>query len=134
MYYHLTQRRWPQKITLYPRARGEHRPDGESKLPRICIGPTPAHCLIALGYTLDSVKPIYVYSTTENGIEAGCRVGDRKITGERWLVKPTQFVRLFVIKPNSLGDTKLFRLPVGATWCIRDQVQELREILLKLWV
>jgi hypothetical protein len=95
-YYHIRQSgSWGEKVTLEPRADGPNRNDLEPDVPRICVAPTIAQCIVALGNIINA-RPIYVYRTakklsTKEVVEPW-EVPDAMITDEAWIVEPCEFV------------------------------------------
>jgi len=89
MHFHVTEKDWGDKITLYPRQNGDFRPANEPKTPRICVAPTIAQCLLALGGAID-VPTLNVYYT-HSKTHPTRRVHDAYITEERWILKPAIF-------------------------------------------
>jgi len=111
-FYHITQKKWPQKITLYPKIQGQHRSILEPKISRICVSSTIEGCLIALGSCLWQNKSIFVYRTSVkvkayNAVD----VCDSKITKEKWLKTPIKFVKIGTV--NKLLPREIFYLPAG---------------------
>lgn len=91
-YYHLSSLYLDgPEVTLVPRKYGENRGEGEPEVRRICVAPSPEHCIIALGDLLD--EKVYVYRTKNKvkGTEP-YDVPDAVVTQERWLIRPTKFV------------------------------------------
>jgi hypothetical protein len=81
------------KITLTPRDFGVNRGYDEPDNKRICVAPSPEHCMIALGGLLCSGDYIYVYKT-KNKVKGFSphNVVDVDVTLERWLLRRTSFV------------------------------------------
>ena len=91
-YYHLSSLYLGgPEVILVPRKEGENRGEGEPEVRRICVAPSPEHCMIALGDLLD--EKVYVYRTKNKvkGTEP-YDVPDAVVTQERWLIRPTKFV------------------------------------------
>lgn len=99
-FYHVTEKRWPKRKRLKPlHSSMTDRPAEEPSLARICVAPTVAQCLSAISYsgyytyhifrTLRRIKAKYPYS-----------VADSRITNERWLTKPTSFIKIGSIQPR----------------------------------
>jgi len=99
-WYHVTDKaQWGAKVVLQPRVpstfaideAGEPIEDCDTK--RICVGPTPAHCLTAIGPS----SCFFIYRTFKKlkAIKPTTKqVPDVSITQERWLKRPTTFVRV----------------------------------------
>lgn len=68
---------------------------GEERLahiPRICVAPSPAQCLAALGMHLWITPHFWVYQTRYEVTPApAVDVIDQPVTGEGWLLTPTTF-------------------------------------------
>ncbi len=130
-YYHCSTRCLP--TTLYPRKTGEHRPFSESETPRICVGPSVPHCMIALGTLLLNGDKIHVYRTTKkvNAKPADETVHDADITHEHWRTTPTTFTHIYTIKPDaSIRDVLSTLQAIGS----RDGISRQTEALVKLQV
>lgn len=99
-YYHVTNQDFGKEVVLIPRKYGDNRSDEEPQLPRICVAPTIEGCLISLGLNcIDVDKQLNIYRTKYK-VETmkPYDVCDAYITGERWVVDPTSFVRYGTIK------------------------------------
>jgi hypothetical protein len=96
-YYHITPEDWGDKAVLHPRIDGDFRSTDEPYIPRICVCPTIAGCINAVWacYAYPKHSHVSVYKTTKpkSAIEP-VDVVDSYITGEKWLLKPTTFVRV----------------------------------------
>jgi len=102
-YYHITQKEWEKEVTLFPRKIGDNRPNEEPKTARICVAPTLAHCLIALGQSLSEHCFLFVYRTKHPvKAESPYGVADSHITKEMWLKTPTQFKRVRTFSDKEL--------------------------------
>lgn len=103
-YYHLTQKEWPERITLSPREDGDHRAEHEPVISRTCVAPTIEGCLVALGSCLSTYRTINIYRTvTKVQARTPYRVDDSFITKEKWIVKPIRFMKIGIIN-DSLPD------------------------------
>lgn len=100
-YYHITQKKWPDKLTLYPKVHGYNRCTEEPEIARTCVSPIIEGCLIALGLCLMIKRPIYIYRS-ENKVLARnpYRVIDSFITKEKWITKPIIFKKVGVINDD----------------------------------
>lgn len=109
-FYHLTSKRWHHTKLLKPltieqiESRGDsNRSPDEPDVARICVSDTIYGCLSALPFS--TYKPLYVYRTNEK-IKAvyPWEVCDSKITKERWITKPTQFIRCCTLSKKLLQE------------------------------
>jgi len=89
-YYHISTSYFGDKVILYPRTWGCHRPTSEPNIKRICVAPSVPHCLSSVPL---SKSKIYVYRTYRK-IQAYYPryVADSKTTKEKWLLDPTCFI------------------------------------------
>lgn len=102
-YYHVSNKDFGQEFTLYPRGRGDNRSILEPKTSRICVGPTPWHCVTALGNCLDRGLNIYIYRTkTKKRGKAPHNVVDSEFTKERWLTNKTKFIMVGFVLDNDI--------------------------------
>lgn len=92
--------------------------NGESKIKRICVSPTPFHCFIAIPTKL---KDFFVYKVNDNITyhEPDGFVLDRDVTEEKWILEPCKFKR--VGKFSKELSKKFFLEYVGAQETIEDQ-------------
>jgi hypothetical protein len=101
-FYHVTREKWPKRIILRPKSNEQlndcARAPNEPKIARICVTPSLDHCLSAIELyeeeqnvyrTLRRVRARYPY-----------RVQDVTITKERWLDKPTVFIRVATLNTD----------------------------------
>jgi len=89
--YHVTEENWGKSVILSPKSHGCNRDDSEPDTPRICTSTTIAGCLVAI--YLNQLKTVNVYRTRHKvGYVKPQGVLDYKITGEKWIIKPTEFV------------------------------------------
>lgn len=86
-WYFVTQVDFSKDTTLMPRC-PYSMADGEPYIKRICVAPTVAHCLSAIG----AYGSVNVYRTKRrvNGYKCW-NVPDSKLTNEHWLFDPTKF-------------------------------------------
>ncbi len=99
--YHITPRRWRHSVILKPRHCGI---SGEPKFARICTCPSPAQCLIAINFRGGGDINYYIYRTQQP--LRGCytwQVQDAVITAERWLLKPTKFIRVATLRKGTIA-------------------------------
>jgi len=97
--YHITLENWGNKRRLiplpddHPKIMG--RGYGEPDIARICVGPTPSYCLSAIYWYISREKTVNIYRTSRkvHYIEPW-DVSDSAITHEKWLLKPTTFVKV----------------------------------------
>lgn len=89
-FYHVSENtRWEHSVWLKPRV--VNRADGdEPTVPRICVAPTVAGCFVGACYT-EGYKRVYRTKHKVWAVEP-YNVYDSKITGEMWLLEPTEFV------------------------------------------
>jgi hypothetical protein len=103
-YYHITSRRWPSRIRLKPKKRNElwwsNRPDEEPDIARVCVSPIISGCFLAVDVPC---SVCYVYKT-ENKVRAAVpwKVVDMRVTGERWIIRPTYFRKQYSL-PRFFG-------------------------------
>lgn len=111
-YYHITQKKWPERVKLIPRSEGEHRLDNEPLIERICVSPTIEGCLVALGSCLLLSRPIYIYRTIKKvSVKNPYRVLDSHVTKEKWIIKPIKFMKIGKI--NKFLPKELYYLSAG---------------------
>lgn len=94
-FYHLTDKPWSFRILLSPRSEGCNRDFDEPNTPRICVSPSVEQCMVAIYICPDDI--FYVYRTEDKikGTKEPTKmIADAHITGERWIIKPTWFVRV----------------------------------------
>ena len=126
-YYHITQKNWPGQIKLRPRKSGEFRGYMEPSTPRICLCPTPAHCLIAVPL-FDKVKKVHIYRTLQKvNVKEPVGVLDACVTLEKWRTEPTCFVKVGEVSYELYQQMELMRI-VGPVWGMDRQ----REALLRV--
>lgn len=91
-YYHLTTKKWGKEKWLRPQVEGRKRDILEPKVARICVCPTVRGCLSAVSF----YKQIVYIHRTKRRVKATYPYGvvDSYITGEKWIVRPTIFVRV----------------------------------------
>ena len=123
-YYHVTQKKWPNKIILSPKIKGDHRSPDEPLIARTCVSPTIEGCLVALGYCLSLRKKVYIYRT-ENKVlaENPYNVFDSYITKEKWLIKPIKFKKIGIL--NNKFPEEIRWLQVGGIDNLDMQVKYL---------
>ena len=104
-FYHVTTwNGWGEKVRLIPQPFLPGRAPTESLDPRICVGPSPWHCLIAVQWREESYKGYYVYRTLrKHNSYKPRRVPDAHVTLERWLMHPAWFVHVGYIPPVAMG-------------------------------
>jgi len=91
-YYHVTRRRWGNLVTLKPRSDGYNRALEEPDIARICVGPSVAYCLAS---TIVPKRGLNVYRTKSRVLGYyPIEVMDSRYTREKWLLHPTDFVRV----------------------------------------
>jgi hypothetical protein len=89
--YHITENDWGKSVTLIPKSTGDNRDSLEPKTPRICTATTIAGCMIAV--YLNQLNTVNVYRTRHKvDYKYPRKVRDSKITDERWITKPTEFI------------------------------------------
>jgi hypothetical protein len=112
-YYHITKKRWGKEKLLTPKGQDEisdsNRSADEPDVPRICVAPELWGCFGAVprwaitGSWKITEAPkyinVYVYRTKYKVIGTEPHgVNDQDITGEMWLIEPTEFIRVMTIK------------------------------------
>ena len=126
-YYHITQKKWPKRITLTPRNKGDHRAVNEPEVSRICVSPSIEECVIALGTCLICHFNINIYRTVSKVSAINpYDVTDSHITKEKWLIKPTRFMKVGTI--NYLIPGTIFDLSVGNAVGIEKQSEALQNL------
>jgi hypothetical protein len=92
-YYHITSRTWRKTKRLKPQIPLLCSEEEPIDIKRICVCADIAGCLTAIG-DLDSIS-MDIYRT-KNKVRAyePYSVFDKNITKEKWLIKPTIFVRV----------------------------------------
>ena len=102
-WYFITEEDMGDKMSLTPRCPFRMGAD-EPTIPRICVAPTPAHCMSAINIyegnvqvyrTLRTVKAIKPYG-----------VGDSGITKEHWLLGKTRFERVMEVDVSKRANWK----------------------------
>lgn len=126
-YYHITQKKWPDKLILYPQIDGEHRSDDEPILTRTCVAPTIEGCLVALGCCLSMCRQIYIYRTQNKVLARNpYKVEDSWITKEKWLIKPITFKKYGLI--NDKLPKELYYMGVGGYSNQKEQLAMLEQL------
>lgn len=93
-FYHITESRWPRYKRLSPKRVYQ---EDEPQVSRICVSPTISQCISAVG----SNSRRYIYRTLHRvSGQYPWQVADVRITRERWLRKPTTFIRIGDIHPD----------------------------------
>lgn len=111
-YYHITQRKWPDKITLRPKKSGCHRASNEPKIYRTCVSSTIEGCLVALGCCLYSNVTISIYRTVNKVLAVEpYDVSDSHVTKEKWLTRPIKFKKVGII--NNKLTSQVYNLSTG---------------------
>lgn len=100
-FYHISDELSPKDHILTPRRDGCNRDPEEPDTPRICVCPTMAGCICAVGPSLSIRKRIRVFRTKNQVVsyapfgkhESGGNkaVIDAHITKEKWLIRKTSF-------------------------------------------
>ena|SRR6185503_7268641 len=77
--------------------KGFNRSDTEPEGKRICVAPSIEQCITAIPYHLGAICSIY---RTKSQVKAkkAKNVFDRKITQEGWIQKPTNFIKIGILK------------------------------------
>lgn len=86
-WYHLTRHWKDKRLVVSPRT--PTRVPSEPQTPRICVCPTVAQCIVALGAYYDCGK-VRVYTCEADAVPAH-GVFDADITGEHWILAPVEF-------------------------------------------
>ena len=124
-YYHITRKDWPRQIHLLPSIQGAFRSFMEPKTPRICVCPTPAHCLIATPFVPGNVN---IYRTLRKcNVKEPHGVLDAVVTLEKWRVEPTWFIKVGEISTDILKQMDLLTI-LGTVWAIDRQKEALPRI------
>lgn len=91
-YYHITSRDWGDKVILSPREFGNLRDPFEPYTSRICVSDSILGCFSAVDLSYFMIR-CNIYRTKNKVVAKNpYRVCDSRITGEKWLVKDTEFV------------------------------------------
>lgn len=92
-WYHISSTLTRKKYHIVPWENDDNRSGDEPPGKRICVSPSIAHCLTAIPYGLTGFYRIY---RTKSRVKAEKPKGifDAHITKERWLQKPTTFIRI----------------------------------------
>lgn len=91
-WYFITERALGDKVELHPR-HIMNAADGEPEFKRICVAPTAAHCMSAIGLNGGSVLNVYRTKRKCMGIAAH-DVPDSRMTKEHWRRRSTMFVKV----------------------------------------
>lgn len=98
-WYFATEQDMGDTMSLCPRTpmyKGGSEPDDK----RICVAPTAAHCLSAIG----SYPIMHIYRTKQMvKAHKPYDVGDSRITQEHWLTRKTSFERVTVVSLENLN-------------------------------
>lgn len=140
-FYHISQELSPKDHILGPRRDGQNRACEEPDIPRICVCPTIAGCISAVGPCLRRNIKIRVFKT-KNKVNAVVPYGppaapeygkaaviDSYITKEKWLIRKTSFKFIGYIDLMKFDD--LLRFRPGSQKSIKRQ-QKAMEALLKI--
>ena len=125
-WYFVTQMEYGDEVVLKPR-HIENASDSEPDFKRICVAPTAAHCMSAIGLYVGELN---IYRTKRKcmGIKSH-DVPDSRMTKEHWRRRKTTFVRVARLTiPNALwlwGDRGI--PPGGYGW--ERQVKDKRLII-----
>ena len=122
-YYHITEKKWPKRIRLVPQKYGKNRGLWEPNDARICVCPSPAHCLIAS----PPQRKVSIYRTLRKvTVVKPHGVLDVAVTLEGWRLKPTTFIKVGEIDVDLLIDMEL--PGVGTVWGIPKQREALERV------
>lgn len=93
-YYHITREDWGDSVILWPQDEGKNRAWDEPKIGRTCVAPSIQLCFCAI----DADRNMFAYRT-KNPLTGFYpeKVGDYRMTGERWLLYPTRFIRVWYV-------------------------------------
>ena len=132
-YYHVTQAAdWGKEIRLKPRNFGRNRAPEEPQTARICVGPSVAHCLTALGSSLYISTPIHIYRTKYRVTAVKPNhVEDARITKEMWLLRPIRFVHVGTLDAERVDALNL-GFDTGAKEYARSQTHHLQRLQTEL--
>lgn len=107
-YYHISTKLEPGNHLLIPKLPGKNSNDDEPRINRICVCPTVAGCISAVGPCITSFgrnTKINIFRTKNkvnghfpfspyghiNTFNTKYPVADAHVTGEKWLLRPTNF-------------------------------------------
>ncbi|MDO8610679.1 MAG: hypothetical protein Q7R95_09105 [bacterium] len=125
-YYHLSRRHSKKTIILKPYI-GDCWPEFESKIKRICVSITPAHCLLALPYF--KTTSFNVYRTKEEiFVKYPCNVLDAEYTKEKWIIEETEFIKIDKIKISKIFPIALY-YPFATKKQYQDNLKQLKVLL-----
>jgi hypothetical protein len=115
-YYHITQKSWPDKITLRPKKSGCNRASTEPKIYRTCVSSSIEGCLVALGCCLYwqgiDLPGIDIYRTVNKVLAVEpYDVLDSCVTKEKWLTRPIRFEKVGFI--NKKLPKQVYNLSTG---------------------
>jgi hypothetical protein len=87
-------------------------------LPRICVCPTPWHCLISIPRPQSK---LFVFRTLKKcNVIKPEGILDAHVTLERWRLKPTTFIKVNEINVEVTEEMELLTV-VGTVWAIERQ-------------
>jgi hypothetical protein len=113
-FYHVTDNpNWAFSVRLSPRITNRCDQD-EPPVPRICVCPTVAGCFMAACYT-EGYRRVYRTRKKVHAVEP-YRVYDSKVTGELWLLEPTDFVLI-----HDFTEDDIERFPRSFSHCKTDR-------------
>lgn len=125
-YYHVSEKDFGNKVRFLPRI-PISAASNERKIKRICVSPSIAGCMVALGGLLEF--PLYVYKT-KGDVDvygAGSSVVDWKATLEHWIVEPTVFYRVGEITEHDLGSDLYYEL-MSLNCGLKEEVPKQRKL------
>ncbi len=98
-FYHLTNKKWRNEVCLRPMTCDDlqgcayyMRTEEEPDIPKTCVSTTIDGCLCALPLKVMN----YNIFRTKNKVKAAIPYGvaDQAITQERWVIRPTKFIKI----------------------------------------
>lgn len=99
-WYHVSHDWTKKEILVQPRV-VDRVEDDEPDTPRICVCPTVAQCIVAIGdYTLG--ERFTVYECQGEAVPA-VGVFDSALTDEHWLLTPTLFRKVYSFKASEIA-------------------------------
>lgn len=127
-YFHVTNRQdWGKEIVLFPLGNddSDNRCYREPNIPRICVAPTVAGCVSAVCPILSaSSRDALIYRTKYKVVgHPPKRITDSHITGEEWLLEPTEFILVDSI-PSGVIEMFADISPEGVGYYIYNKKQK----------
>lgn len=97
----------------------------EPDTPRICVAPTVAHCLSSI--YVDDRRHIYRTKRKEKAVYP-YNVIDSCVTKEKWLLKPTKFIKVHIIPMEVSEKIYYVSSKHRGDGCLKSQRNDLKNI------